>query len=327
MCSQVPEKLAAHAYKICHWNPEGYVQRDSVSCRKEHRNSPMGRFKAGFHHKTGNPIARDGFIVPCKRNSDCYTRCPAHPLTGDRYQCQKNYKLYDVPLTGNEGEIHLIDLDRGPGKVFDPDPFEQAITGEWGICVDVDSSFNQGCPDQTMSAVVDGIIGCLDRRVSIYLCGLEVDISDGDSSTAAIEGNFLYMPPRVLVAAGEDLDGDGQVSPAITCGDPVDCMNKCRYLERNSLHGAGAPPACALYAAAPPTTPGPVLHRHGLCLRTKIGYSIVGFVLVYVTNCLVCHVRRCDQYCSNNIVSFPHHLIDGSRRHVSNQVTVSRLQP
>ena len=79
-----PQKQAAHAYKICHNNPEGYVQRDSVSCRKEHRNSPMGRFTPGFSTKTGNPVARDGFMVTCKRNSDCYSRCPAHPLTGDR---------------------------------------------------------------------------------------------------------------------------------------------------------------------------------------------------------------------------------------------------
>lgn len=154
--------------------------------------------------------------------------------------------LYDVPVTGDDGEINLIDLDRGSGKVFDPDPVEQAITGESGICVDVDSSYNQGCNDQTMSAVMDGVVGCLDRRVSYFLCGLEVDIMDGDSSTAAIKGNLLYMPPRVLVAEGEDLDGDGQASPAITCTDPIDCNGKCRWLERTSLHGAGAPPACAL---------------------------------------------------------------------------------
>ena len=265
MCSQVPEKLAAHAYKICHWNPEGYVQRDSVSCRKEHRNSPMGRFKPGFDEKSGNPRARDGFMVSCRRNSDCYSRCPAHPLTGDRFICQSRYRLYDVPVTGTDGEINLIDLDRGSGTVFDPDPTEQAITGEFGICVDIDSSYNQGCPDQTMSAVMDGVIGCMDQQVSYFLCGLEVDIMDGDSSTAAIKGNLLYMPPRVLVAAGEDLNGDGQATPAITCTDPIDCNGKCRWLERTSLHGAGAPPTCALYAAAPLTTPSPILHLHGLC--------------------------------------------------------------
>lgn len=242
----VPERLAAHAYKVCHWNPKGYVQRDSVSCRREHRNSPMGRFTPGFSPRTGDPVARMGYVVTCRRDSDCYSRCPAHPLTGDRYQCQKNYHLYDVAITDSGGEINLVDLDRGSGKVFDPDPATQAITGEWGICVDVDSAMNQGCPDQTMSAVMDGLVGCLDRQISTFLCGLEVDIKDGDTSTASIEGNFLYMPPRVLIAAGTDSDGDGVVTPAVTCSDPIDCVQKCRYLERTSAHGAGAPPACAL---------------------------------------------------------------------------------
>ena len=240
----VPERLAAHAYHICHNNPKGYVQRDSISCRKEARNSPMGRFTPGFNQKTGNPVSRAGYIVPCRRNSDCYSRCPAHPLTGDRYQCQKLYKLYDVAITGDGGEIEFVDLEQGSGSFFDPDPSTQAITGEYGICVDVDSAMNQGCQDQTMASVVDGVLGCADRQVSMFLCGLELDIKDGDSSTASIEGNFLY--PRVLVEAGEDSDGDGLVTPAITCSDPSDCSTKCRYLERTSLHGAGAPPTCAL---------------------------------------------------------------------------------
>jgi len=267
---QVPEKLAAHAYKICHWNPDGYVQRDSVSCRREHRNSPMGRFTPGFNTKTGNPISRSGYMVPCKRTSDCYSRCPAHVLTGDRYQCQKNYILYDVAYTDDDGNIEMVSLSEGNTGAFDSDPITQAITGEYGICVDVDSSMNQGCPDKTMSGIVDAVIGCFDREISFFLCGLEVDIKDGDTTTASIEGNFLYIPPRVLVAAGADHDGDGNPSPAITCGDPVDCnqvrshhirtqspkltvqrcvsvrSQKCRLLERTSSHGAGAPPACAL---------------------------------------------------------------------------------
>jgi len=151
------------------------------------------------------------------------------------FEWVRRYRLYDVPNTTKDGEITLIDLPRGVGKVFDPDPAEQAITGEWGICVDVDSSYNQGCPDQTMSAVMDGVIGCMDRRVSYFLCGLEVDIMDGDSSTAAIKGNLLYMPERVLVAAGEDLDGDGQATPAITCKDPIDC-NQVRTRQNTNVY-------------------------------------------------------------------------------------------
>lgn len=210
------------------------------------------------------------------------------PICAFRYQCQHIWKLYDVAITDDDGNIKLVDLEEGSGKEFDPDPYEQAITGEYGICVDVDSSMNQGCPDKTMSAVMDGVVGCMDRRVSAFLCGLELDIADGDSSTASIKGNFLYMPPRVLVEGGDDLDGDGKSTPAITCTDPIDCVSvctfnritrhkthgcrrdpspltiytlvsngrrlvnclcasqKCRYLERTSLNGAGAPPTCAL---------------------------------------------------------------------------------
>lgn len=69
---------------------------------------------------------------------------------------------------------------------------------------------------------------------------------DGDTSTASIEGNFLYLPPRVLVGGGPDADGDGLATPPLTCTDPSDCSSKCRMLERTSAHGAGAPPACAL---------------------------------------------------------------------------------
>ena len=158
------------------------------------------------------------------------------------------YKLYDVAITGDNGEISLVDLEKGSGKAFDPDPDTQAITEEWGICVDLDSSMQQGCVDQTMSQVMDTVVGCFDRQVSMFLCGLELNVMGGDTSTASIQGNFMYMPPRVLVAAGPDLDGDGRGSPAVVCTDPVDCSTKCRYLERTSLHGTGAPPACALCA-------------------------------------------------------------------------------
>ena len=242
----VPDKLNAHAYAICHWNPKGYVQRDSVSCRREHENSPMGRFVPGFDKKTGNPIARAGYIVHCKRDSDCYSRCPAHPLTGSRYVCQKTYKLYDVARTDKDGNVHLEDLASGSGTAFDPDPSTQAITGETGICVDYDSSLNQNCPDKTMAAVMDGLVGCFDKPVSAFLCGLELNVKNNDLSTASLEGNFFYDPPRVLVAAGPDLDGDGLSTPALTCSDPVTCQQLCLYLEKTSAHGAGAPPACAI---------------------------------------------------------------------------------
>lgn len=73
MCSQ-------HLYEIGHYNPKGYVQRSSISCRKEHRNSIVARFTKGFDD-TGMPITRSGHMVPCSKQSDCNI-CGRHPLTG-----------------------------------------------------------------------------------------------------------------------------------------------------------------------------------------------------------------------------------------------------
>ena len=76
----VPEKLSKHLYSIAQNNPRGLLQRDSISCRLENRNSPMPHLTAGFDD-SGNSVARSGFMVPCKKHSDCYP-CGRHPLTG-----------------------------------------------------------------------------------------------------------------------------------------------------------------------------------------------------------------------------------------------------
>ena len=145
----------------------------------------------------------------------------------------------------------------------------------------MDYSHQQGCRDATASAVMDGIVGCFDRQVSMFLCGLSLNIMDGDVTTATIEGNFFYENGgRVLVAAGQDLDGDGQSSPLLTCSDPSDCSTKCRMLERTSLHGAGAPPACALCKLFTSNTPNLILPLHFHGGWTKIGKAIVGLVAI-----------------------------------------------
>lgn len=242
----------------------------------------MGRFVPGFSTRDGNPVAREGYIVTCQGDWDCNSRCPAHPLTGDRYVCQKRHKLYDVAVTDSDGQISLTDLAEGSSSGFDPDPFAQAITKEYGICVDSDSSLNQGCPDKTGAAVMDGIVGCFDRPVTQFLCGLELDVASDDPTEATLRGNLLYIPPRVLVAASEDLDGDGKPSPAITCSDPIDCVNKCKYLSRTSRHGAGTPPACAVYA-----------------LSTSNPFAADARRLT----CQAFLAHRCDMYCPNNVLS------------------------
>ena len=83
-----------------------------------------------------------------------------------------------------------------------------------------------------------------DRFVSQFLCGLELRTYNGDPLTATVHGSLEY--PRVLVAGSADEDGDGEAEPAMTCGDPVECVQRCKYLARTSANGAGAPATCAL---------------------------------------------------------------------------------
>ena len=117
--------------------------------------------------------------------------------------------------------------------------------------MDIDSSYLVGCTNEVGSLVKDALIGCSDGPIGKLLCGLSLEIKHGDISTVETTGNLFY--PRVLIAAGEDHDGDGRTDPAMTCSDPIDCSQKCLYLERTARHGAGAPPSCALCDQACPS--------------------------------------------------------------------------
>ena len=237
----VPEKLAMHLYHIGHYNPKGYLQRDSVSCRATHRCSPTAQFVAGFG-EDGMPVTREGYMLACRKHTDCLA-CGRHPLTGQHYRCQRIHTLYDTVMTDN-ATIRFLNLSSGTGSAFDIDMEEGAMTGKTGVCVDLDSSMNEGCSHPKIAAAKDGIIGCSDGFISKFMCGLSVDVSHGDLSTVAINGNPVW--PRVLLDGSDDRDGDGIADAGMTCSDPNDCTQKCRYLERTSRHGAGAPPACAM---------------------------------------------------------------------------------
>ena len=125
----VPERVFAEQYKVCVENKEGHVARDAISCRKQHRSSATGHFTGGFDDE-GNPKKRVGYVVTCSKDSDCRTRCPIHPLSGEvrkqrntcapslhlnqtaplcvsqHYYCQKIYSLYGV-LGPNHTHAHL----------------------------------------------------------------------------------------------------------------------------------------------------------------------------------------------------------------------------
>lgn len=220
----------------------------AISCRKEHRNSIVARFTKGFDD-TGMPIARSGHMVPCRKQSDCNI-CGRHPLTGQHYQCQKRHVLYDTVLTGENSfllgtSLAFINVTDGAASAFDPDMEEAAIDGKVGVCVDIDSSYNQGCGNKVAALIKDGFIGCMDQRwTSYFTCGITVEIKHGDLSTVQQSGNLGW--PRVLLDGTQDTDGDGRAGRKLECTDPADCLSKCAWLDRTSSHGTGAPPSCAL---------------------------------------------------------------------------------
>lgn len=295
----VPDNLRAHAL-LFHDNPSGLVQRDSVSCRKEHREAPVGRFVPGFDDDTGNPIARTGYMVSCRTDTDCASSCPLHPLTGRRYVCQRTYELYDFAVATDGliggaisdaadetdavaskasqdkmtrevlngatkvlGEAKRIsgfidgmarmkyqqNKDDADAAVYDPElTLEDYEAGRTGICVDVDATMLRQCPSSGFSMAMD-LYGCFDKWVSLFTCGITLSPRNRDvrTSNLLVEGPASLIYPRVLIeGGGDDVDGDGLVRPRMTCNDPIDCVQKCKYLERTSMHGMGAPPACAL---------------------------------------------------------------------------------
>lgn len=196
----VPERLASHLYHIGHNNPKGYLQRDSISCRRTNRNSPSAHFAPGFDGD-GMPMARTGFHVPCQTQADCMA-CGRHPLTGQvraascvaqtpdprsthpnphftpwqYYVCQKRTTLYDTVRTTKHGGIDFLNLTDGSSNSFDIDMHAGAITGRTGVCVDLDSSMNEGCNEETVAKVKDGVVGCMDAFVSQFLCGLALEV-------------------------------------------------------------------------------------------------------------------------------------------------------
>jgi hypothetical protein len=131
--------------------------------------------------------------------------------------------LYDTVYTTDD-DIVFLNSTAASAATFDPDLEIGAVTGETGICVDVDSSYNEGCNIQTAAFIKDGLIGCSDVYVGKFLCGLSVEIKHGDISTVEIAGNLIW--PRVLIDGSQDLDGDGVADPAMSCHDPVDCTQK-----------------------------------------------------------------------------------------------------
>ena len=250
----VPERIFAEEYQICSWNKKGRIARDAISCRKKTPFSPTGSFAPGFDDRTGKPLARSGPMITCKRDLDCRRDCPRHPATGEHYVCMKQYELYDYaetdpnktvtedgPRVSFEDGVAFRDLD-------EPHPDDPSFKSNTGVCVDFNYKYQQTCSIKALSQTVGAVVGCTATAGSsqMFFCGMEMDRSGPDGSSVSLAINFGY--PRVLIEAAPDMDGDGLGTSKMECYNPMDCVNKCRILERTTRNGAGAPPACTLCA-------------------------------------------------------------------------------
>ena len=68
--------------------------RNSISCRKDHREQTFGHYVTALDGQ-GRPKLREGFHVACQTDTDCHSRCGIHPVNGMSYVCTKNLRLYD----------------------------------------------------------------------------------------------------------------------------------------------------------------------------------------------------------------------------------------
>ena len=149
----VPSYLGRDVFRRLHDNADGLLQRDGVSCRKLHRTSQRGHFAHGFSEKTGNPIARTGYMVECLTNADCHRLCGRHPLTSSHYTCQKRFEMFDYAKNTNSSVLYLTS-ERGAGNVSDP-------REGMGVCVDSNALLYQSCPNEGLANVVDTVVGCV----------------------------------------------------------------------------------------------------------------------------------------------------------------------
>ena len=242
-----------------------YAPRNSISCRKPHRESDIGAFHPPLDEE-GHPVERKGFHVPCNTDLDCFSRCGTHPVSGMHYVCTHNAQMYTTAglskkaykeqVAANEqlkaaGEPHpkiwLPDSNNEDYYLLDmPGDDKYDIQTGTGVCTDVHYDYmHTGCDSQVGSQITMGLTSCWPRAYlkGSFMCGILVDIDEDYVHSVGISAISLIYP-RVLV---EEAQINGITQQRITCWNPLDCMDKCDYYARKA-HSGGlpSPPACAL---------------------------------------------------------------------------------
>ena len=203
------------------------VPRNSVSCRKEHRESRNGHYRPHLNDK-GEPILRDGFMLGCDTTSDCYSRCGEHPIHGQNYVCTKNPRFYSWYVL-NESSSNGFFVDEPGDERFDIENHTQ------GVCTDVRMDFmHTGCESRAGAAVSIGLIGCTAKMGwNRAYCGASVERTSSDFlETYVSEASLAY--PRVLVPAGTV---NGIAVQEVLCEDETACVNKCELYNRKARDG------------------------------------------------------------------------------------------
>lgn len=268
------------------------VNRDAVSCRKPHRESTTGGYVPGLD-ANGNPKKRLGFMVPCDTDSDCYSRCGEHPITGQSFVCTPNPQFYSFhvineSLTAETLAIELSAQDLAPGipVTDDYDSFESRLAilearPTWITKPDTHTTqaYYVDEPGEDKFDPPRGSYGvCTDARMDFMHTNCES--RGGAAATIGIKGctsrlgyNLAYCGARVerfgpdfndVSISSESLEWprvlaeggvfNGVVEQRVTCADQVDCMTKCERFARTARDGGlPIPPGCVLCDSICPT--------------------------------------------------------------------------
>jgi len=248
--------------------------RNAISCRKEHVESSIGDYVATLDAK-GHPILRTGFMVECRTDLDCMSRCGTHPISGHHYACTHNVELYTH--AGYSSEVYenlteTIETLKGLGKphmkVWLADPEDSSfylveepgddrfdIRRGTGVCTDTHLDYmHTGCDSKGGSQAMLATTGCTGRAFgwATFFCGAIVEFGEDYVSDVGISASSLLYP-RVLQ---EEVEFKGERLLRITCGNPFECQSKCKGLERSARkQGLPAPLACALCDPPCPSNP------------------------------------------------------------------------
>ena len=288
------------------------VNRDSVSCRRPHRESQNGFYTPPLDN-AGNPKKRTGFMVPCQTSSDCYSRCGEHPTSGMAYVCTKNPLFYtfhvvNESLTEETLAVELSAQDLTPGLPVgtDYDSFEARLavlearptwipkadtvstqsyfvdepgenrfdvpTGS-GVCTDVRMEFqHSGCESRVGSAAVVGLVGCT-AKLGANLAYCGARVDRyGPDFLETSISSESLEYPRTLV---EGTVVNGIPQGKVECSDAIDCMTKCERLGRISRDGGlDVPLACALCSSVCPTNLGTTIVDGIEALAVDVGNAV-----------------------------------------------------